>query len=239
MGLEPATIEEVLATFSSHLAKNYPSADDFRRNFDLLLKGKRERPGAAEYPVSLERNIVFLNDLVAEAEAFVERILAAEAGEGVKDGDISTALDAIENDAHETNARRHREAFVDGSAADFRELREDRAAGGKPYLDKLEFNYRYLMTLRIFLFEFISVLAAIRASYSIPGGTPEIVAKIRDYLELTVHYYLGNVAVGEEEGARPGPESERPGGEGAEPGEGNGESGCGPGRADPEPGRVE
>ncbi|MFA4947213.1 MAG: hypothetical protein WC674_01735 [Candidatus Krumholzibacteriia bacterium] len=225
MDFKPATIEEVLATFSSHLAKNYPSADDFRRNFDLLLKGKRERPGEAEYPVSLERNIVFLNDLVAEAEAFVERILVAETGGDAKEEDISTALDAIENDAHETNARRHREAFVEGSAADFRELREDRAVGGKPYLDKLEFNYRYLMTVRIFLFEFISVLAAIRASYSIPGGTPEILAKIRNHLEVTVHYYLGNVAVGEEEGAKTGAGGAERGAGGAEPGTGNAEPG--------------
>jgi len=204
MELMPATIEEVLATFSSHISKNYPSPEGFRRNFDLLLKGKRERPDAAAYPVSLEKNIVFLNDLVAEAEAFVERILAAGPGGGTKEEDILPALDAIEKKAHEANARRHREAFVDGSAADFRELREGRAGGGKPYLDKLEFNYRYLMTLRIFLFEFISVLAAIRASYSITGGTAEILAKIRTHLELTVHYYLGNVAVGEGGGASRG-----------------------------------
>jgi hypothetical protein len=218
MELKPATIEEVLATFSSHLAKNYPSAEVFRRNFDLLLKGKRERPGAADYPASLERNIVFLNDLVAEAEALVERILSGEAGEGTKEENISTTLDAIEKKAHETNTRKHREAFVDGSAADFRELREDRAAGGKPYLDKLEFNYRYLMTVRIFLFEFISVLAAIRAGYSIAGGTPEILAKIRNHIELTVHYYLGNVAVGGEVVAEPGAGGVGSGAGGAEPG---------------------
>ena len=224
MDLKPATIEEVLATFSSHLAKNYPSSDVFRRNFELLLKGKRERPGAAEYPVSLERNIVFLNDLVAEAEALVERILAGESGGSAKEEEIAAALDAIERKAHEINAQRHREAFIDGSAAEFRELREDRAAGEKPYLDKLEFNYRYLMTLRIFLFEFISVLAAIRAGYSIQGGTAELLAKIRDHIELTVHYYLGNVAVGEEEGVMPGAG-------GAEPHGGSEESGPGPGSA--------
>jgi hypothetical protein len=224
MELKPATIEEVLATFSSHLAKNYPSADDFRRNFELLLKGKRERPGAAEYAVSLERNIVFLNDLAAEAEALVERILITEGGGDTKEEDISRALDAIENEAHETNARRHREAFVDGSEAEFRELIEQRAIGGKPYLDNLEFNYRYLMTVRIFLFEFISVLAAIRVSYSIPGGTTEILAKIRNHIELTVHYYLGNVVVGEEEGGNLG-------GGGAGPGVGGAEPGVGPGGA--------
>ncbi len=218
MDFKPATIEEVLSTFSSHLAKNYPSADVFRRNFDLLLKGKRERPGEAEYPVSLERNIVFLNDLVAEAEAFVERLLAAEAGGGAREDDVSPALDAIEKKAHETNVRRHREAFVDGSAPDFRELSEDREAGGKPYLDKLEFNYRYLMTLRIFLFEFVSVLAAIRKDYSISGGTSEILAKMRDHLELTVHYYLGNVAVAGEEGEGPVAGGAEPGSGAAGPG---------------------
>jgi hypothetical protein len=218
MDLKPATIEEVLSTFSSHLAENYPSADVFRRNFDLLLKGKRERPDAAEYPLSLERNIVFLNDLVTEAEAFVERILSAETDGGAKEEDLSRALDAVEKKAHEANARRHREAFVDGSAPDFRELREDRAAGGKPYQDKLEFNYRYLMTLRVFLFEFISVLAAIREGYFVAGETPEILAKIRDHLELTVHYYLGNVAVAGEEGEGPGAGGAEPGEQGAGPG---------------------
>jgi hypothetical protein len=217
MDLKTATIEDVLSTYSSHLAKSYPLPDVFRRNFELLLKGKRERPGSVEYPVSLERNIVFLNDLVAEAEALVERILSVEAEGGAKEEDVSPALDAIEKKAHETNTRRHREAFVDGSAADFRELREDRAAGGKPYLDKLEFNYRYLMTLRIFLFEFISVLAAIRTGYCVAGDTGEIMAAIRDHLEVTAHYYLGNVAVAGEEGEGSGPG-------GAEPG-----PGCGPG----------
>lgn len=216
MSLKAATIEEVLATFSSHLAKNYPSPDDFRRNFDLLIKGKRERPGAAGYAVSLERNIVFLNDLVAEAGALVERIFASETAGGAKEEDIPQTLDAIEKRAHETNARRHRESFVDGSSAEFGEIRADREAGGKPYLDKLEFNYRYLMTLRIFLFELISVLAAVRAEYSVAGAAPENLAKVRNNLELTVHYYLGNVAIGGEDGAAPGAGGGEPGLRGAE-----------------------
>jgi len=198
MSLKRATIEELLATFSSHLAESYPSRDGFRRNFDLLLSKKRERPGASGYPESLERNIVFLNDLVTEAESFAGRLLAGEAGEGTKESDIVPALEAIEKRSHERTAQRHREAFVDGVSEDFQELREDRAAGGKLYVDKLEFNYRYLMTYRIFLFEFISVLAAIRAEYALAGEAGEIMAKVRGHLEITVHYYLGNVAVGGE-----------------------------------------
>jgi hypothetical protein len=204
MELKTATIEDVLATFSSHLSKSYPSPEAFRRNFDLLLKGKRERPGPAGYPVSLERNIVFLNDLVAEAEAFVERMLAAGAEGGVSEDDIASVLEAIETKAHEANARRHREVFVEGASADFKEMRADRDAGGGTYLDKLEFNYRYLMTLRIFLFEFISVLAAIRAGYAIRGEAGASMAKVRSHLEVTVHYYIGNVAVDGSEAPGPG-----------------------------------
>jgi hypothetical protein len=235
MDRKSATIDEVLATFSSHLAKNYPSPGDFRRNFDLLLKGKRERPGGAEYPISLERNIVFLNDLVSEAEGLVEGILAAETAETTKEEDVLPALDAIEKRAHDANARKHREAFVDGSVAAFRELRENRAAGGKPYLDKLEFNYRYLMTLRIFLFEFISVVAAIRAGYSISGGMAEILAKIRNHLELTVHYYIGNVAVEGDERAKPGFGDAGPGAGGVWPDAGGPERGDGAAEHGPGP----
>jgi hypothetical protein len=203
MTLTPATIEDVLSTFSSHLAEHYPEPAEFRRNFDLLLGKKRERPGAADYPATLERNLVFLNDLVAEAETLVARIASPDAG-GLKEEDVAGALEAIEKRSHESNSSRHREAFVDGTAADFAELRADRGDGGKPYLEKLEFNYRYLMTYRIFLFEFIAVLAAIRVNYSISGDSDLILKKIRNHLELTAHFYLGNVAVRDAGDAAPG-----------------------------------
>lgn len=206
MTLKPATIEDVLATFSAHLAERYPGPEEFRRNFDLLIEKKRERPGAADYGAALERNIVFLNDLVAAAEALVARIAAPDAG-GLKQEEIAPELEAMEKRAHESNASRHREAFVDGTAEDFGELRADRAAGGRPYLDKLEFNYRYLMTFRIFLFEFIVVLAAIRTGYAISGDSDLILKKIRNHLELTAHYYLGNVEVEGDGGAVRGPDT--------------------------------
>ncbi len=194
MTLTPATIEDVLATFSSHLAEHYPAPAEFRRNFDLLLGKKRERPDAADYAAALERNIVFLNELLAAAEALVARIAGPDAA-GLKEEEVAPALEAIEKQAHESTSSRHREAFVDGTAADYAELRADRAAGGEGYLEKLEFNYRYLMTFRIFLFEFIAVLAAIRTSYALSGDSALILQKIRAYLELTAHFYLGNVEV--------------------------------------------
>jgi hypothetical protein len=200
------TIEEIIATFSTHVSKSYPSPKDFRRNFSLLLKGKRERADEGGYSVSLEKNIVFLVDLIAEGERLVERLLRPVSADEPRAGSISARLEALEKTAHEKTARLHREAFVDGTAPGFEELRADRSAGGASYVDKLEFNYRYLMTLRIFLFELISVLAAVRSEYSISGAGHEAARKIRDHLELTAHYYLGNVAVGEEGAVKPGGE---------------------------------
>ena len=198
MERKAATIDEVIATFSTHVSKNYPAPKDFRRNFGLLLKGKRERTNEGGYSVSLEKNIVFLSDLITEGERLIGRLLKAP-GEEVPGGkSVAATLERLEKSSHERTAKLHGEAFVDGTAAGFEELRADRAAGGAAYVDKLEFNYRYLMTLRIFLFEFISVLAAILSEYSISTAAPEAARTIHNHLELTAHYYLGNVAVGEE-----------------------------------------
>jgi len=197
------TIDEIIATFSSHVSQSYPSPKDFRRNFSLLLKGKRERADESGYSVSLEKNIVFLVDLVAEGERLIEKLLRPGYPDEQDAESIPVRLEAMEKTAHERTAKLHREAFVEGTAAGFEELRGDRSAGGAAYVDKLEFNYRYLMTLRIFLFEFISVLAAVRSEYSISEAGHEAARKIRDHLELTAHYYLGNVAVGEEGAVKP------------------------------------
>jgi len=203
MERKTVTIDEVIATFSSHIEKHYPSPSDFRRNFNLLLGGKRRRADGDEYSISLEKNIVFLSDLVADAEALVEKLLGPAEGDEPADASISSILEGLEKKAHEGTAHRHREAFVEGTADEFSELRRCRPAGGAPYLDKLEFNYRYLMTLRIFLFEFVSVLAAVRSQYSISGATAGGARKIKNHLEITAHYYLGNVAVGAEGAVEP------------------------------------
>jgi hypothetical protein len=205
MNRNTVTLDEMLATFSTYISKQYPSAQDFRRNFNLLLKGKRKRCDEGSYAMYLERNIVFLNDLVAGAESLMERLLAAEHDKGVEE-DLSAALTALEKKARRQTAERHRDAFVEGKAPEFKELFEAQQARDSGYLDKLEFHYRYLMTFRIFLFEFISVLAAICTEYSVSraaSGTPQ---KIKSHLELTTHYYLGNVSVGEKCGDGTGEE---------------------------------
>jgi hypothetical protein len=197
------TVPEIIATFSEHLSKSYPPPKEFRRNFDLLLGGKRGRGAGDGYALSLEKNIVFLSCLLEEVEALLTRLLGPSGS--AKDMErIPAALEAMEKRSHERTVRRHREGFIEGTAKDFEELRRERPAGGADYLAKLEFNYRYLMTLRIFMTEFISVLAAIRAEYSIAGDVPENARAIRSQLELVSHYYLGNVAVGERDAAKSG-----------------------------------
>jgi len=218
-----ATVDEVLATFSAHISKSYPSPQDFRKNFELLLKGKRGRSSEAEYADSLEKNIVYLNDLVASAEALLGTLLLPQAETDLAEKDLSDRLNEIERAAHDQTAKRHREAFIEGTGVEFKELLAEKKAGEGAYLDKLEFNYRYLMTLRIFLFEFIGVLAAIRAEYRLPKTAPAAAQRIRNHIEVTAHYYLGNVAVGEVEEGKSGAEgggagggavNERGGGEG-------------------------
>jgi hypothetical protein len=208
MNKREATIDEILATFSAHISKNYRSPEEFKRNFELLLKGKRERFKDDEYLVSLEKNIVFLNDLVAEAEAVLEKLLCWESAEGRVGPDLPDMLVEIEQAAHARAAQKHRDAFLGSKGGEFTALLAERDTGGRSYLERLEFNYRYLMTMRIFLFEFLGVLDAVRSEYTLRKLSPAAVRRVRNHIEVTVHYYLGNVAVGkgteEEAGTRNG-----------------------------------
>jgi len=193
-----AGIEEIITTFSSHIGKNYPSPETFRRNFDLLLKAKRERTDEKGYALSLEKNIMFLSDLMADAERLLNELLGIADATGKSGGEFSSVLNNMESRAHQAANRRHREAFIEGTVPEFKDLFAERQTGGAAYVERLEFNYRYLMTLRIFIFEFISVLAAIRAEYAIPRAGSDTSRRIRDHIEITAHFYLGNITVGKE-----------------------------------------
>jgi hypothetical protein len=190
-----ATIDEIIATFSAHIAKSYPAPSDFRRNFDILLWGKRDRVESAGYTLSLEKNIVFLNGLIDMASSLVERLIDPE--RGIEEKELAGLLEDIEKKAHASTAARHERAFIRGEDPEFGALVGDRAEGGSGYVEKLEFNYRYLMTLRLFLFEFISVLAAVRSDYDMVRPSRDDLRKMRGQLGIMANYYLGNVSVGE------------------------------------------
>ncbi len=188
-------VDEILATFSSHITKSYPSPEGFRKNFNLLLKGKRERLNEEQYAASLEKNIVFLNELVSGGEALIAKLLDSPAEDSDSGVVLVDELNKLERRAQMRTAGAHRDAFVEGKRDDFKDLLEERKAGGAAYVERLEFNYRYLMTLRIFLYEFLSVLNAVRSEYHVSKLASQGLQRVRNHIEVTAHYYLGNVAV--------------------------------------------
>ena len=196
-----ATLDEIFATFSEHIRRNYPSPADFRRNFDILLWGKRDRADAPGYALSLERNIVYLDGVVEEALSLAERIL--DPGEDLDETKAASILGDLEKSARRSTGARHRRAFEAREDPAFAALAAGRAEGGAGYIGDLEFNYRYLMTLRLFLFEFVSVLAAVRAEYDTGPAAPGDIARIRGQIGVMANYYLGNVSV-KDDGDRAG-----------------------------------
>jgi len=193
MDRKTATLDEIFATFSEHISRSYPSPDDFRRNFDILLWGKRDRSDAPGYALSLERNIVYLDGVVEEALSLVERIL--DPGEDLDEKRAAAILGDLEKSARRSTGARHRRAFEAREDPAFAALAAGREAGGAGYVEDLEFNYRYLMTLRLFLFEFVSVLAAVRAEYDTLPAVPGDIARLRGQIGVLANYYLGNVSV--------------------------------------------
>lgn len=193
MARPQATLDEILATFSGHLARSYPTPEDFRCNFDILLFGKRDRTDAEGYRLSLEKNVVYLSVLLDEALDLAERMLDPDSPSDEKA--LPGIIQGIEKKARGATAARHKRAFVEGSDPAFDELHAGREAKG--YLEKLEFNYRYLMTLRVFFVEFVSVLAAVRSGYDLAPPPPDARRRVRNQIEIMAHYYLGNVTVKE------------------------------------------
>jgi hypothetical protein len=149
------------------------------------------------YVTSLERNVIFLHDLVFEGEALLDLLIKQQ----VKGGTGRRKLDSILKDMDERIRseikRRISEAFDEGRDAEFRELHKLKKADRALFLEKLEVNYRYLMTFRLFLFELFNVLTSIMSQYAVSLVMPSANRRIMNHIELTVNYYLGNIEVGE------------------------------------------
>ncbi len=193
-----ADIDDLLATFSSFIKENYPESGRFRENLGALLLAKKKRLSEKSYIESLERNIVFLQELTMEGEVFLEEVLeTVNDEENVLDDGAGPPLDAMEKRVKETAQARHSEIFADGGEIDLHGLALLKKGGGGEYVDKLEFNYSYLMTLRMLLFEFFNVIAEISKEYIIDRIDSAAPAHIMNHVEMTANYYLGNVIVGE------------------------------------------
>jgi len=195
-------LEDVLSTYSSHIEKSYPEPAAFQKNLDVLLSDKNSRMESGAYLISVEKNIVFLSDLITEGEALID--LLVNPSEGDLDEGLEIFLGRMESRARAHTDERYREIFIDENDERFAELRALKQKSEKPYRERLEFDYRYLMTFRIMLFEFINVLETVRSKYSMAFDKKGAVKKIIDRVTLTTNFYLGNVTV--EEGGAGGKE---------------------------------
>lgn len=192
-----ADIEALLATFSAHVTENYPAPEVYRENLTSMLAAKKERMESGEYIASLERNLVFLKDLVTEGEALLEYLLERINNPEPTADKINTALGALEEKVRSGTAGRIEQVLGESDEDDFRELTELRGKDQEAYTEKLEFNYIYFMAFRMLLFEFFGVLAAVRAEYEITSADEAAIGLIQSNIDMTANYYLGNISVGE------------------------------------------
>jgi len=187
-----ATLEEILTTFSSHISKSYPSPGEFQERLRLLLENKKEGKADSAYAKSLENNIVFLHDLVTEARALLDLLLRPDKE---PKRNLDAILEEMEGKVKAQTKKRYAAVFDRGEDGEFRELTEMKRGKSADYIEKLEFNYLYLMTLRILLFEFFNVLESIKTGYKLARMKPDASKEVTDSLALTAHFYLGNVKV--------------------------------------------
>ena len=192
-----ADIEALMATFSEHVSENYPAPEVFRENLASMLAAKKERMESGEYVASLERNLVFLKDLVTEGEALLEYLLERINNQELTADKINTALGALEEKVRGGTAGRVEQVLGESDEDDFRELTALRGRDQEAYIEKLEFNYIYFMAFRMLLFEFFGVMAAVREEYEIKRVDDAAFGLIQSNIEMTTNYYLGNISVGE------------------------------------------
>ena len=192
-----ADIETLIATFSAHVSENYPAPELYRENLTSMLAIKRERMGEGEYVNSLEKNLVFLKDLVTEGEALLEYLLERINSEEPKADKINMALGALEEKVRGGTAGRVEKVLGESDEDDFKELTALRGKDQEAYTEKLEFNYIYFMAFRMLLFEFFGVMAVVRDEYEITRVDEAAFGLITGNIEMTTNYYLGNISVGE------------------------------------------
>ena len=194
-----ATFEEILATYSDHVSKSYPAPAQFRQRMEMLLENKREKTGEEEYLGSLETNVVFLHDLVTEGEVLLDKLLRPDTRAKEK---LDTILEKLEKKVRSQTKKRRESLFEADGDEEFSELARLKREDPDRYRSKLEFNYIYLMTLRILLFEFFNVLGSIKEMYPLAEMKANAPKLVMDSLGLTANYYLENVTVEEEAGER-------------------------------------
>ena len=192
-----ADIEALIATFSAHVSENYPTPEQYRDNLESMLSAKKERMDGGGYVESLEKNLVFLKDLVTEGEALLEYLLERINADEPTAEKINAALGALEEKVKSGTAVRVEQVLGDSDEDDFKELTALRGKDQEAYTEKLEFNYIYFMAFRMFLFEFFGVMAAVRDEYEVTNVDEAAFGLIQNNIEMMTNYYLGNISIGE------------------------------------------
>lgn len=190
-----ATIGDLLATYSSHVSSNYPSPAQFCENLDRILDGKRERFQGDGYIAALEKNVVFLHDLIVEGEAALDMLFDTKTSRSLNSSRVNSLLGEMEERVRERSEQRRNEAFIERGGDEFAVLRELRRTDAVAYLDKLESTYRSLMIFKVLLFEFFNVMGPVMSRYPMARTTEETRRQILNHIELTANYYLGTIAV--------------------------------------------
>jgi hypothetical protein len=196
-GKKRADIEALMATYSEHVSANYPGPARFRDNLARMLAAKKEQLSPEAYVDSLESNLVFLVDLVTEGEAYLELVLGRVNDGGLTSAEIAGTIEEMEGRVRASTARRREELLDPQAGGELAGLTALREGGGGEYVEKLEFNYIYYMAMRLLLFEFFNVLAAVREEYTVQRVDEAAFDHVRIHVEMTVNYLLGNISVGE------------------------------------------
>jgi len=189
--------EEIIATFSSHIRGQYSSVEEFRKELSELLESKKKKFTEDDYILSIERNLVYFNSLVTGVEAFIDEVLRNPELSGKLLKDSEKTLSELEEAVESRTEEEHKKVFIeckDPSIAALLAIKEENKI---EYIERIEFEYRYLFTFKIFLFEFISVLNAIREKYTFPENIFEYREIIMQSVEFLTNFYIGNVKLDE------------------------------------------
>ncbi|MBN1164632.1 MAG: hypothetical protein JXB45_08640 [Candidatus Krumholzibacteriota bacterium] len=192
-----ADIDQVLATFSDHLSKSYPAPGQFQKNLDQLLAAKKQRLSAMDYTRSLEKNTIFLHDLILEGEGYLEVLLGRINDDHLTAPEVEAIFGEMESQVRSAVEERHRRVFGSGEGKDEILMPARQEYEGDSDTEKLEFSYFYYLVLRIFLFEFFNVLLAVREDYIIDRIDAAAGPHVLNHVKMNTNYYLENISVGE------------------------------------------
>ena len=189
-------MDELLATYMSHLSEKYKIPHEFSMKLEVLLTEKRNRAGPEEYVNTLEKNIVFFSDLIIEGEALLDIFLRPKKSRGSnEDIDLNELLSEMDRKVRARTDERHRKIFDGKGGEEFTELVKLKKSGDPSFVEKLEFNYKYLMTLKILLFEFLSVLDSVSSQYEIDPGEGGAGKRIIDSVKMAANFYVDNIDI--------------------------------------------